>query len=140
MKTRKAIQGVTLIELMVVVVVLAILASIATSSYRRQMIRANRAEAQMALLQIRTAQEKFFLQNNMYAQSGDLTTAPPVGLGVPAVTPNGHYAVSMVVPPDRLSYTAQADAAGGQTEDTPCLIMTINDQGQRTPAGTVCWR
>jgi prepilin-type N-terminal cleavage/methylation domain-containing protein len=81
-------RGMTLIELMIVVVVLAILASIATSSYRRQMIRANRTEATAALLRVRTAQEKYYLQHNEYATDLD-------DLGVPATTQRGFYTLAL---------------------------------------------
>ena len=59
-------QGVTLLELMVVVVVVAILGMIALPSYRQYSMRAQRTEAKTALLQLATAQERFYLQNNTY--------------------------------------------------------------------------
>jgi type IV pilus assembly protein PilE len=74
-------QGMTLIELMIVVIVVAILGTVAVSSYRSYLIRANRTEARMALLRVQAAQEKFFLQNNRYASNSELATAPPSGLG-----------------------------------------------------------
>jgi prepilin-type N-terminal cleavage/methylation domain-containing protein len=64
-------QGMTLIELMIVVIVVAILGTVAVSSYRSYLIRANRTEARMALLRVQAAQEKFFLQNNRYASNSE---------------------------------------------------------------------
>src|SRR5262245_28403221 len=89
---RHGMRGMTLIELMTVVAVVAILGSFAVSSYRGYMLRANRTEAKTSLLQLRAAQEKFFLQNNRYALSSEISTAPASGgLGVATTTPSGFY-------------------------------------------------
>src|SRR5213595_20471 len=87
-------RGMTLIELMVVVAIVAILASLAVGSYRRYMLRANRTDATAALLRIQVAEEKFFLQNNVYTI--DLSGA---GLGVPSPTPNGFYTLAVAGAP-----------------------------------------
>ena len=144
---RRRARGFSLIELMVVVAVFALLSMIATNSYRRYSLRATRTEARLALLAIQVAQEKYFLQNNQYAQ--DIATViapPPAGLGINAIngagaTGGGNYTVSFsAVTPN--TYTLQAVATGNQTKDTAaCLTFTINEQGQRTPAdSTGCWR
>ena len=134
-------RGMTLIELMTVVVVVAILGSIAVSSYRSYLLRTNRTEARMALLRIQAAQEKFFLQNNRYADNDELDDAPPAGLGVPTTTPSNYYTVSLTNVTDT-TYTAQAVAANGQTQDkAACRTLTINHNGTRTPAqDSGCWR
>ena len=138
-------RGFSLIELMIVIAVVAILSTLAVTSYTRYVLRANRTEARLVLLSIQASQEKFFLQNNQYAQ--DLPTAvaaPPAGLGVPlsagGLTLAGHYTVSFVAATPT-TYTVQAVATGTQTKDAAaCLTFTINDQGVRTPAdATGCW-
>ncbi|HEY5808233.1 MAG TPA: type IV pilin protein [Povalibacter sp.] len=143
MTTRHRMQGVTLLELMIVVACVAILATVAVANYRGYMIRANRTEARMALLNIQSAQEKFYLQNNQYADSTQLTTAPPAGLGIPAATATGLYTVAITNPTgvDR-SFTATASSAGGQLGDVAaCRTLTINQDGTRTPADTSgCWK
>lgn len=142
MMARARNSGVTLIELMVVVVVLAIVVNLGVGSYRSYLLRTNRTEAKMALLRVQAAQEKFFLQNNQYATSAQLSTAPPAGLGVPATTPNGYYTIT-VNRPDAVTYTATATAAGGQTQDVAaCRTLTINEMGNRTPNPDTqgCWR
>lgn len=140
-------RGVTLIELMIVIVVLATLSTIAVSSYRRYAIRANRTEATTTLLRIQVAQEKFFLQNNAYADGlAGLTDAPPAGLGIgvsssDGATPNGYYVIGLDSP-DATHYTATATAHAGQTEDkADCQTFTINEQAARTPdESTGCWK
>jgi len=140
MKNR--VRGVTLLELMVVVAVLAIIASIAVPSYRGYLRRAQRADATAALLQLRQAQEKFFLQNSQYATAAQLTTAPPGGLGLSGTSEHGHYAIALNTP-TTTTFTATATAAGGQIDDDACQTFTINEAGVRTssPNGiTTCWK
>jgi type IV pilus assembly protein PilE len=139
-------RGFTLIELMVVLAVMAILSTIAVGSYRRYSLRATRTEGRLSLLAIQVAQEKYFLQNNTYAQDiATVIAAPPAGLGIGSinasgVTTGGNYTLSFsAVTPT--TYTLQAVATGKQTDDTACLTFTINEQGTRTPAdSTGCWR
>ncbi len=139
-------RGFTLVELMIVIAVVAILASIAVSSYRNYVLRANRTEARMALLAVQVAQEKFFVQNNQYAQTmAAVIAAPPAGLGVAlsaaGLTASGNYTISLPAATAN-SYTLQAVATGPQTHDTAaCLTYTINEQGARTPLDSSgCWR
>ena len=134
-------SGITLIELMIVIVVVAILGAIGTSSYRSYLIRANRTEAKEALLRVQVAQEKFYLQNNRYANGvAELAAAPPQGLGIPANTPRGYYTIGLVG--TATTYTATATAAGGQAQDAKCNALGINETGQRSPSPDTagCWR
>ncbi len=137
-------RGITLIELLTVIVVIAILASIAVPSYRNHLLRTQRAEAKTALLQLQAAQEKFYLHRNAYTD--DVTGAPPDGLGLPALTETGKYAISVELGADGQGYTATAMPApgGGQEDDTDCGSLTITDTGVRGatgPRGTQeCWR
>lgn len=140
MKQRQG--GVTLIELMIVVVVLAIVASIAVPSYRQYMIRSNRTEGTAALLQLRIAQEKFFLQNGRYATAAEIDDAPPGGLGLPLATAHGYYTVDFLPGATTTSYTARVTAAGGQVDDSTCPTLTITESGIRGAGGPVdvCWK
>lgn len=143
--SRSRARGFTLIELMVVIAVIAILSTIAVSSYRNYVMRATRTEGRMALLAIQVAEEKYFLQNNRYAQDiATVVAAPPAGLGVnltaAGVTTGGKYTISFAAA-TATTYTLQADATGSQTDDTTCLQFTINEQGARTPNdASGCWR
>jgi len=139
-------RGFSLIELMVVVAIVAILSTLAVGAYSRYTYRTNRTEGRIALLSIQAAQEKYFLQNNQYAQSiATVTAAPPAGLGVNlsagGVTPAGYYTVSFTVATPN-TYTIQAVATGTQTKDTAaCQTFTIDQSGNRTPADSSgCWR
>lgn len=133
-------QGVTLIELMVVVVVVAILASIAVPSYRSYVIRAQRTDATAALLRARTAQEKFFLQNNQY-----MTDAEFAALGL-NVSERGYYDIDRddgAGPAPGFFLTATPMAGGPQVADTACASFTIDEYADRDSAPGVpatCWK
>ncbi len=136
-------RGVTLVELLTVISIVAILGTIAVSSYRSYGYRTNRTEGQSALLKIQVGEEKYFLQNNTY--TANIAAAPPVGLGVPIVSTNGYYTLAVVAGATGTlanSFLATATAAGNQVGDSAtCLVFTIDDQGQRTPAdATGCWK
>ena len=135
-------RGMTLVELLTVLVVVAILATLAVSSYRRYVIRANRTDATALLLQIQVAQEKYFLQHNVYA--GNLATE----LGFASdTTPHGTYKVTLAAASGAdfaTSYVATATALGSQKGSDPqCLTLTVDDKGQRSSnpgASGTCWR
>jgi type IV pilus assembly protein PilE len=140
---RKLQAGLTLIELMVVLAIIAILTSVAVQGYRSYTLRANRVDGETVLMKIQVAEEKFFLQNNTYTTA--VATAPPNGLGIPTTTPSGLYTLSVAAGATgaiATSYAATATATGAQTSDkSACLTLTINDQGQRTPADSSgCWK
>jgi type IV pilus assembly protein PilE len=137
-------QGVTLIELLIVIVIVGILGTIALSSYRSYVMRANRTEARMTLLAIQTAQEKWFVQNSQYAQDiATLVAAPPAGLGIAlsaaGVTPGGSYTISFTAATPT-AYTVQAAATGAQAYDTACPTLAIDQNATRTPTTSTCWR
>ena len=137
-------RGVTLLELMAVVTILAILASVAVPTYRRYLIRTQRSEAKIALLQLQTAQEKFYMQNNSFTDN--VSDASPDGLGLPATTETGKYTVEVVLADDGQTYeaTAAPRTGGGQTDDEECASFTINQRGTKSVSGTSdvqrCWR
>jgi type IV pilus assembly protein PilE len=139
MAMRRDLEGLTLIELMVVVVIVTILAMIAVPGYRQYVLRTNRTEAKRTLLDVAAAQERFYLQNNTYAGPSALETAPPAGLGIPGTTQNGHYAI-VINAGDANAFTATATAQGGQARDARCASFTIDHAGAKTATSADCWK
>ncbi len=141
----RRMAGVTLMELLIVIVVIGILASIAVPSYRRYLIRSQRSEAKIALLQLQTAEEKYYLQNNAY--TNDVTGGIPTGLGMSGQTETGKYDISITTfPAGGQSFIASAAprTGGGQADDSECLTFTIDERGARGNSGysspQTCWK
>ncbi len=139
---RRQSQGVTLLELMVVVVIIGLLSIIAIPSYRQYSIRAHRTEAKTALIQLAANQERFYLQNNTY-------TTDLVALGfVGGVSEKGVYTLAVPVA-DANSFQANAVATPGggpsgigMESDVECVQFNINSQGVKTAApdpNSRCW-
>ena len=129
--TRARSRGVTLLELMAVVVIIGVLGTLAVNSYRGYLLRANRTEARVALLRVQAAQEKFFLQNNRYADTAELTPGPADGgLGIAATTPNGQYAISL----DSRRYDVYGQSDGtGRSDEGRGRVSGARDRRDRKP-------
>ena len=66
------VNGITLIELMVVVAILSIIAAVAVPAYQGYISTAKVGECRNEALAIQTAQEEFFLTNNSYFEANDV--------------------------------------------------------------------
>lgn len=142
-------DGVTLIELIVVMIIVGVLAAVAIPSYRNYVIRSNRADAKDALLALATAQEKHYLQCNSYATAIDNATDCAAGeLQGTDVSKNGWYDLAIDAA-NATSYTVSAVAAAGgnQFQDEACRTFRVTDRSIRTAADSgggdntaECWR
>lgn len=127
-------QGLTLIELMVVLVVLAILAGIAFPLYENQIRKSRRTDGRAALSAIAMAEERFRTVTGAYtADLTDLSISPTLQGGD---SEDGFY--SLAVNATTVTFTATATATGGQANDT-CTAMTITELGTEGGTGTGCW-
>ena len=139
-----AVNGFTLIELMITVVIVGILASIAYPSYLSQVRKSRRADAVQALAQVQQAQERWRANNTTYsAQLTNTAVLPalPNGLGVSPATAGGYYTLA-VSSNTGTGYVATATAVSGKSQagDTDCTILTVtvtNGSTVNTPAN--CW-
>ena len=135
-------------ELLVTLAIVGILAAIAYPSYRAQVMRTQRTDATAALLRVAAAQERHYLQNNSYAATGVLGTAPPTGLGI-AGTDRGYYTLSIESDDLATGFTAVAVpvAGGPQADDDDCARFTLTEaqlRGAESAGGgdntATCWR
>ena len=146
--------GFTLIELMIAVAIVGILATIAATSYQRQVMQSHRTDARTALLDLAGREEKLFSTTNQYSAIpsvvgyGTATTA--VSFPVGSSNGNNYYNVLITTPdpaqPGNLnSYTITATPIPGsqQAADTTCTSLTVNQLGQQTATPSAntatCW-
>lgn len=130
----KKLQGWTLIETMLVVALLGLLASIAYPSYQAHILRARRADAQIALQALRWAQEQYRAAQASYATAQ--------ALGYPRDSDQGFYRVT-VVQVQAHGFRASAAPQGVQVADTDCgeqqLQMTEQGPDLSDAAKRLCW-
>jgi type IV pilus assembly protein PilE len=150
MNGRHRQQGVTLIELVVVMIIVGILAAVAIPSYRSYVVRSQRSDAKDALLALATAEEKHYLQCNQYA--GTIAAATNCAAGEvqsAATSKNGWYDLDAAAPNPQVGFTVTATAINGQNQwqDTACRTFTVTQAGVRTATDSggadnsaECWR
>lgn len=144
---RRKMAGVTLIELMVVVVIIGILSAIAYPSYSSFVIRSKRVAAKSMLLRVADMQEQFIANNKRYAANltelglaanslaiDDNAEATDAGSG-------DHVYTVTLADISNITFTAQAEPAGSQVNDTDCGTLTLNQAGVRGQSGSGenCW-
>ena len=135
-------KGFTIIEVLIVVAILGILAAIAIPQVTKYITNARRADGKTALLAAAQAMERYYTNNYTYvgATIGTNTTDQ-----IYQNSDSGYYSLSFSpaesgsTNPSSSEFEIQAvaDPNGKQANDTPCLTMTINQLGQKTPPA--CW-
>jgi|GEM_PF-580250 len=132
-------NGVTIIELLIVLLVLSILVVVSYPGYQAQMQENRRTDGKKMLLEVMHEQEKFYSRYSTYTT--DLVAPDPSGLAYD--DPNGDG----TLPSDKNFYLVTAQACvsstieqcvlltaapqAGQSDDGP---LTINSRNQKTPA------
>ena len=126
-------QGMTLIELVIVMAVMGILLTLAIPSYQNHMLRVHRTEAIRMLLQASMCQQR------IYASHGNYDTKQ--------CHPGSEYQRYQIAyqPPDTLgrTYIAMATPKGAQLAD-PCGSLSLEQNGARSISGVdsssmKCW-
>jgi len=134
---RQRQQGVTLLELMMVVGIIGIIAAIAYPSYRTYVLRSNRTEARVGLEQTAGALEKCYTRYMAY-NDGNCPVATSVSGGAGFNTNSGFYRISSsTLNATQFTLTATAQSTGGQSADTACATLSLDQTGTRLPA--TCW-
>lgn len=122
----------TLIEMMIVIVIVAILVAIAYPNYGKQVLSARRTEARGALLDYTMRFEEYYSTNYSYTSADTF-----YGLDATPETENSYYQLSADIGAAGDSFTITATAINGQTKDTDCSTITIDQTGQKLPSD--CW-
>lgn len=143
--------GFTLVELLIVMAIAGILAAIAYPGYTSYLVKARRAEAQLALLTVMQQQEHFHSNHNTYvAFSG-----PPSAPEAPAfrwwsgdTAAHSAYEISghacLEAPVERcieLRATPGTSRVNASFRDDECGTLTLNSVGQHSASGPRqgCW-
>jgi len=148
-------SGFTLIELLATVVIIAVLAAVAYPSYMDYLRKAKRTEGKVALLKATQYQERYFTDNNRYADANTFPTLYGMAAGAvvyssddgrllpPPVSPPS-YTISVVLGgvPLGISHTMTATPNPPFT-DPECGNLTITSTGARDRTGAApvskCW-
>ena len=116
-----SIQGMTLIELIIVMTVIGILLATAMPSYRNYMLRVHRSEAIRMLLQASMCQERISASRGNY----DTNLCQPV-------SEQQRYRLTYNSPDTQgHTYVVMATPIGAQLAD-PCGSMSLNQNGARS--------
>ncbi|MFP4315875.1 MAG: type IV pilin protein [Desulfovibrionales bacterium] len=124
-------KGFSLIELLVAVAIIAILAAVAIPSYRSHILKSQRSDGKVAIMESAQRLERYYTNNNTYAGAtvGNADTDT-----IQATSEEGFYTLSLPVLTAG-NYTIQATRVGGN--DPECATMNATHTGAKTPAE--CW-
>src|SRR6266481_1554590 len=113
MKSRRYNQdGFTLIEIMVVILILGLLATIVVQSLRGATDKAKRTKAQADIAELKTALDRYYLDNGFYPSSDQglpALVAPPTSGRIPANYEDGGYIERVPKDPWGSLYFYQSD-------------------------------
>ncbi len=113
MKSRRYNEdGFTLIEIMVVILILGLLATIVVQSLRGAADKAKKTKAQADLAEIKTALDRYYLDNGFYPTTDQGLSAlvtPPTSGRVPANYEGGGYIERLPTDPWGNQYFFQSD-------------------------------
>jgi len=155
---REIASGFTLTELLITMVILTILVAVAVPSYTSFVQQSRRKEAQSALLDLASLEERFFSINNAYTTTpsnlGYTAAATPFNVGngfyqISAITVVAAVAPTTAIPggtPATYSITAVPVPGNPQASDSACTSFVVTSGGGKSAfKGAVdntatCWQ
>lgn len=147
----RRVKGFTLVELMAVLAILGILAAIAYPSYARQMVKARRLEAQLALLDTMQRQEQHRALHHAYrafsidgGDGGPGQFATWIGNSAAA---SAYELDGYACPGQDIAHCIELRARPGTANvdaeftDADCGALTLDSTGRQTASGPSprCW-
>lgn len=139
----------TIREWLTAVVVVVVLVAVAVPMWRTHQLRIRREDAAEGLRLVQMAQDDYFGQHARYANEGELQLSDADPKPEKTFSPRGFYQISLRRSEDELTYTATARVVPleGQTEDTRCVELRIDQNGRRFAVDAAgedrsadCWR
>jgi len=130
-------SGFNLLELMIVLTIIGILCAISIPIYSEHMIRARRLEAEVSLIKLANALEKYFFLNNTYEN------ATLEQLHLSEKIANEQYQLQIAAATSS-GFSIKAVPLGMQAEkDVACASLTLDSEGNKGITGsdkiTACW-
>lgn len=138
MNTASHSRGFTLIELMIVVAIVAVLTAIAYPAYQEHVLRTRRTTASGCMLEMAQFMERYHTTRMSYAGA--------------AIAPDNYQCADdlaafydfNLASVDASSFSITASPKGGQSNDTKCGVLSVNQAGQKAHSGTAasssdCW-
>ncbi|CAG0980613.1 Fimbrial protein [Methylophilaceae bacterium] len=122
-KSKRTIDGFTLIELMIVVTIVAILSAIALPNYSAYVQRGKIAEATSTLQELRVRMERYYQDNRTYANGANCGVAMPTS---PAVE---HFTYNCVLPDGNQTYLLTA--TGKSDKGMSGFVYTIDQNNAK---------
>jgi type IV pilus assembly protein PilE len=127
--TRNAINGFTLVELMIVVAVVGILAAFALPSYMKEVERSRETEGQALITRILQNQERYYTENLTYT---DQLTDLGYDTDTDIESEEGHYKASASVCVAPAPVTLDSCVLITGTSTTGGETLTINSMGNKS--------
>lgn len=135
-------NGVTLMELMIVVAIVGILAGVAFPAYKAYVDRAKRSEGKVFLMEIAARQERYYFDNNSYASD-------PQDLGYGTSTPKSdeaHYSLTNPIDDGdsgsiSTSYLLVITTVAPWVDDTCGTFLSLDSKGAQDSetSNVICW-
>ena len=125
-------RGFNLMELMIAVTIIGIIVAVAVPSYNNHMINTRRTASTACVVEMAQFMERVYTTSMNYG----------LNAGAATVLPNtscrndlqNFYTMSLVTTPQ--TFTLTATPIGAQAKDTKCGVLTLNQAGNRTAAGS----
>jgi type IV pilus assembly protein PilE len=136
MKPTRLPSGFTLLELVTTLAIVSILIIVSYPTYTQHIRKTQRAHAHIALLQVASALEHYYVIQNTYAG------ATLKNLQVNAQLESKSYQLH-IEDLTQENYLLKASPEGAQAKDTLCKDLTLDASGRKGVTGTgsiaACW-